>query len=781
MDTDDTASAPGADDSAINRLLAILKEDDESASPARAYGAAHALTQLGEPGIAALALVVQDWGAYGVWALDATIQALGESGDTRAIGLLQDIMRFPPRGGSMGEAARAGAALARLGAPGAGALADMAQEMDPATRQAAISIMGEGDTSAATTDIAPLLAALGDRGDPLTAAYAAGSLGKLRAVEAIPALIALLGEEEFEFLGNAAQGALFNMGEMAFPALIQALSSPSAVARQHAAWALCWQAADELARTGLLVALDDEDAEVRAAPICALRDHGGPADIPTLERIREQDEGVSMELGFLSDLAGEAIHTIEARAAGPEGHAPDEDEILAIDDALLGDETAYLEDVPLFEVVEMSAANSEREIARLMTEFDAPVGDSENEDGEPYYGAAFALAQLGPQGLAALAAVARDNNRDADVRVAAIDALACTGDEEATLATLLDVLHTSTGSWLRDKIQSALGYLGSPAAVPDLIAALDDGQWYSSAAASALVRIGEASMPALVAALSDRRQPDARRRGAAQALRELAGKQEAVTALFAALSDPDPEVRRLAVEGIALPDSDELHFDRNSPESSDQLREDPEAARALLPLLDDPDERVRAATCDALRKVGGLDDATLLERAARFASSVVGGANALSSVSDDLRAEVVGHLRWLAGMADGGNYWLMTWRAAHALGRLGLEGLAALDAALHDANLYPRLSRIWVIDALGASQDARAIPPLLDALHGVIADTPDEGRFAEELRAAYALARIGAPGRAVLVEVAQEAGATERERTRWAAREVLDDPPVFLH
>ena len=785
MDTDGTTSGSGSStvDQKISLLLRVLAAEGETGGPGQAVAAAYALAHLGQPGIEALALVLRDWGEYGWSATFAAIEALGASGDVRAVGPLRDVMRMPPSGGMLSEELRAAQALARLERSGVDALADVVQtrSMSPETRWAAASVLGK--TGDEATALAPLLAALGDREDPLAAAGAATSLGELHSVDAIPALIAALGDEEFEFVANAAQGALYHIGAMAIPALIQKLADAPDIARRRAAWALSWLGADERARAGLFAALADADADVRAAAVCAQRNHGDTDALPSLQRIRQEDKGVSADFDTLAELAEEAIRAIEARAAGLEEPSPRDDEATAMDDVPLDDgETLYLDDVPLFESIEMSEENLANELTRLVALLTAQIRDE--EDIERSVGAALSLAKLGPQGLAALANVARDASYDSDVRAGALDGLVNSGDETVALAALFDVLNNSGNSWLALQAANALGVLASPAAIPGLVEALVDDQYaVSSLIEDALVRIGETAIPALVAVLAN--GPDGQRRAAARALREMSADPRAATAFFAALSDPDPKVRELAIEGIAFPHNGWPSRHRDDSWSSDSFRDDPKAARALAPLLDDPDEPVRAAARNGLCEVGGLDDAALLERAARFSGGMDDGDSALLSVagsvaSNDSSAEIANHLRLLARGARGGKDMRDVWRAARALSHLGFHGLAALGAVVRDPDLYPRTIRIWAIESLGASGDARAIPPLLDALRGVVPDSsvegyftdlPDDRSLGEELRAAYALLRLGSPGLAALAEVSREPGATTK--TQWAIGDAL--------
>gem|GEM_PF-2037550 len=780
METDDTTSK-------VHGLLQILMgEDSEPGAVGRTVAAAHALAHLGQPGIEALARVLRDWGDYSYMAFLAAIEALGDSGDARAVTPLRNVMRMPPRGREMSDELRAANALAHLEGKGASALADITQtrSMDPNTRWAAATFLGE--TGDEETALAPLFAALGDREDPLGAAGAATSLGKLHSTEAIPALIAALDDEEYEFVANDAQGALYHIGEAAIPALAQALSDAPDEARRRAAWALSWLGGILQARDALFSALGNPDADVRAAAVCALRNYGDTGALPALQRIRQEDEGVSADFEPVAELANEAIRAIEARAAGLEDPSPRDEELATTEDASLDEGIPlYLEDIPL-DWADERPNDINGEIARLSELLTAQINSE--EDTERSVGAALSLARLGPQGLDVLARVARDAGYDDDVRAAALDGLVSSGDETVALAPLLAVLNSTGDSWLGIQAAHALGALGSAATIPGLVAALIDEQYGGiGAIEDSLVRIGEASIPALVAVLTH--GPDSQRRAAARVLREMSADPRATVAFFATLSDPDPKIRELAVEAIAFPHDGASSQNQDDSEPQDSFRDDPAAARALLPLLDDPVEPVRAATRNGLRAVGGPDDAALLERIARFSGSgdEVSGAlanTATAAGSTDFSAEIVGYLRLLTCGVGGGSDIRAAWRAAQALGRLDVQGVAALAAVLRDPDLYPRTSRIWAIEALDASENTQAIPALLDALRGVVPDSSVEGYFAdlpddrslgEELRAAHALVRLGEAGITALEEVLRDQGASAR--TRWAARDALDSLP----
>src|SRR5262249_21941849 len=278
------------------------------------------------------------------------------------------------------------------------------------------------------------------------------------------ALSAVLGEEPP--VGNAAQRALYHLGEAAIPALLEVVVASSLeVARHRAAWTLCWLAEHPAALAGLVAVLGSPDPEVRAAAICAQRDHGGPAAIPALERIRREDVGVSSDCDRLADLAEEALRAIRAREAGDVGEegAPDAPDV---------DDYESPAALPM-DPADGVAPQPGDELARLRATLLATWRDPDPEDRDPVEEAAAELSFLGPPGLAVLIAIARDRTLASDNRAAALDWLGISGDAAVALPPLLAVLRDPTDT-LAHRAAWALGALGSPAAIPDLIGAFAD-------------------------------------------------------------------------------------------------------------------------------------------------------------------------------------------------------------------------------------------------------------------------------------------------------------------
>jgi HEAT repeat protein len=798
----DTTSTPkdekGSQTDSIAELLnALASERIDNESVNHAYAAAYTLARSGAAGIEALAHVLRDWGDYGPFALHATIQALGASANALAARLLLRVVPMPPADGNFGvEHLRAQSALENLGAGGASVLADLVTTpgLPSSIIRTAAQILGS--TGDEKTALGPLIAALGNRDDQNIAIGGAVGLGKLKSAAAIPALIAVLGEarplRSIGAQGNlytSVQGALRQIGELAIPALLQAVSSGSAVLRQRAAWTLSWMADHAQACNGLRALLEDTNAEVRAAAVSAMLNHGDPEDLPALERISREDQDAWLLGSSLAEQAQNAIISIKSRFYDRLRPPTLDDEAQAME----GFYPNWYDETP---------RTTASEVDRLVKDLTADNWDGEDqeppdhaanwdeEDQERAEQAAYSLVLQGTPGLRALTAVACNRDLGWNIRATALDALAETKDEATALQPLLEALHDPE-PWLSRRATSALGTLRSAAAIPHLIEALDDSSVaiYDQGAQNALVCIGQASIPALLHVLAH--GPESKHKAVLQTLREMSADPRVAEAFVGALGDPDPVMRKLAIEAIAFPHEP-------SESESDSVRSDPAAVRDLQPLLDDPDKSVRDTAWRGLLAIGGPDDSVLLERVSRYTTTTDDAGHGRAGLatlpaSDDSQAEIASHLRLLAkgatGMADA----RAVWQAAHALRRLGPPGINALIAILRDTDLYRHSSRVWAIDALGASGSANAVAPLLDILQGAGATLPikkevaaydflqlgeERGQFAHQLRAGYALARLGTPGLDALKAVMQNPATPAQ--VRWAADDALGNPHAGL-
>ena len=256
----------------------------------------------------------------------------------------------------------------------------------------------------------------------------------------------------------------------------------------------------------------------------------------------------------------------------------------------------------------------------------------------------------------------------------------------------------------------ALANFSSADACPALVASLkDENEEVRNAATTALVAMGEMSLPLLFNAMGD--QSWLVRRGATQALTrlrwspdddeikvcflfaqaawtELAGfKKKAIPYLVEGLRDENAAIRKGAAQALGTIG-------------------DPEGFEPLTRAISDADTEVRAPAAFAL---GELRD----ERAIPF----------LVNLFYDNNASVRN-------------------AAADALGVIGMPAFEPLVAALNDAKTSARLA---AIRALGKIPDSRVIPPLI----GKLEDAFPEMRSS----AAITLGEMGAPALPMILNV----------------------------
>lgn len=287
-----------------------------------------------------------------------------------------------------------------------------------------------------------------------------------------------------------------------------------------------------------------------------------------------------------------------------------------------------------FRIGEPAAASCERDTSRL-------IALLSNRDPETRYRAAGCLGDTGdPEAVEPLAALLTDP--DTGVRWKAAEALGKLGSPAVGALTKSLQHDDSDVRWMA---AVALGEIGDPAAVPGLLAVLDDPDTYvRSRAALALGEIGEAALEGVLTAL--RTGGERVRWGAAIALGKIGGER-AVEALIGALCDPDDDVRLRAA--AALADIGEAAVPRLIAAlgaDDDRLREGATAAlsqigRVAVPSLaaalrDAGDWRIRAGVARVLGEIGdrraiealiqGLDDTREeVRRAAREAALATSG------------------------------------------------------------------------------------------------------------------------------------------------------------
>ncbi len=251
------------------------------------------------------------------------------------------------------------------------------------------------------------------------------------------------------------------------------------------------------------------------------------------------------------------------------------------------------------------------------------------------------------------------------------------------------------GGWddwvdLQLKAIEALGTFQEAAAVPDILAAIDDedGQDVTEVAFRALPRMGDAGLNALIAFLDDR---NVRRRRRAATV--LAGLPAGVAndAVIKSLKDPEAEVRMAAVRILAQKNA---------------------ADPRLVPLmqLGDPGSRaeviglIGAANADKLPAL--LDDDYVAVRAAALAAMAQVPPTAIAP-TDPLRAKLHAHARH--------DEPAIAAAAAPALARYYPEDRAVL-AEIADETSRPAEVRLAALSALAGSPDDRTVRLLIDAV-----------------------------------------------------------------
>lgn len=137
--------------------------------------------------------------------------------------------------------------------------------------------------------------------DEAVARKARWALGRIQEPQAVPHLVALLGQHDLEER-NALTGDVAAFGAAAVPALVEALGSDDDVVRRHAADILCYigHPDAETATEALGAAVEDPEAQVALAALMALGELRGEAARQKIEAAREatdpQVRGVAQRL-----------------------------------------------------------------------------------------------------------------------------------------------------------------------------------------------------------------------------------------------------------------------------------------------------------------------------------------------------------------------------------------------------------------------------------------------------------------------------------------------------
>jgi HEAT repeat protein len=288
---------------------------------------------------------------------------------------------------------------------------------------------------------------------------------------------------------------------------------------------------------------------------------------------------------------------------------------------------------------------------------------------------------------------------DSFVRWRAAKALVRIGSySKAAVPALIEALKVEEGD-ISDRARDALVKLGADA-VPGLIKALRDRDSPAyGKAIEALAAIGPPTVPALIEALKG---DEALRLGAFEALREISlrGLDPRPTALlpilFEALKDPNPAIRRAAVQNIHCTGA------KTTP-----------GFLALIEALKDQDPEVRGAADFAICCVGLTSEHPAVQAA-------------LALLLEDLKSQD-------ANVRSGAV------RAFASMGSASKPALAALIEASKDADEKVRANVARALGAIAPAADA-VVATLLVALRD-----PDK-----RVRSAAASALMSAPARAVV-------------------------------
>jgi HEAT repeat protein len=590
---------------------------------------------------------------------------------------------------------------------------------DSAVRKEAARALGQiGDLVA----LAPLAAALNDRDSDVGQAVLA-ALGKMAAPR-LDQIIQILGVPAVDDERKAAAEALVQVGGSAVEPLIAALKHRNGFLRERAARAL-GRIGDARAIEPLIGILDDTYDFVHEAAAVALVQFGASALEPLMAALNDRDTDTRRTAAGTLDRLGWSPGANEAGAAYwvAKGEL---DKAAQIGAPAVGPLVSALEDqdkdirkvaVHALDLLGWSPDSGESGAAYWVTrrDFDKCV-------------------QIGGAAVGPLAAALQD--KDEEIRCAAVEALGQIGDARAVESLLLALQDRN-----RDVSGAAAEALEKLAWTPD-VGEAGGAFWAATAKWDKCVQIGAPAVEPLIAELKG--GDHAVRQAAAEALGRIGDARATTPLVFAALRDREGGVRDAAVKALVdIGDASAFETlisaldDRNI-----RLRE--AGARAFAPIqntrgvsVDYQDKDVRRAAARALGAIG--DPAAV---------AALGGG--LKDRDDDVRKAAAGALVQIgapaveplvAALSDPNEDACET--AVKALVQIGVPTVEPLIATLNDAHSR---SRRPAARALGEIGDARAIGPLVatlkdqdgemrraaaDALHR-LAWSPDSGKAGPE-------------------------------------------------
>lgn len=493
-------------------------------------------------------------------------------------------------------------------------------------------------------------ALLGHLGDPHehVRAVAAGALGQLRAMEAIPSLVFMVRDDPSDIARRSAVEAL---GKLAASRQHQAIATKER-SEQSSRRGIAWLFLLRVGRPKHLRAV----AKLGLGPALGMRKRGLARFFPGRPRRKSLVplDPVAWIIDALSAaLADEsaAVRTQAATALGTIGPAasataPRLIDLLKEDDEIVRRQAA----------IALGRVGGDSEAAvRALTELLSDPSASVKADAARSLGSLKKAAAPAVSALAALLRDQVDSVRDAAaeaisqigtldeaateilkeglespdnvVREHTVEALGAIGASAEEAAPALAAALFDGNDRVRGKAAEALGKIGEAAAetaVPSLVRALrDQDNWVSALAAEALGQMGESADSAVPALVGSLKHINPQVRGnAAEALGNLGETAvAAIPALERAARDEDPGVRAHAVHAlgaIGKPSNPSLNLVVESLRDADPSvrvaavetlgrwgKSNDSVLTAMTPLLDDPNELVKVAAIRVLPKLAG--------------------------------------------------------------------------------------------------------------------------------------------------------------------------------
>lgn len=779
-------SALGDADAAVRghaaSALGRIAQDDRAAIPPliRALRdtapavAARAATALGYCGTAARTAVPEL-----TWALQsshaevrsAAVRALGGIGAPAraAVGPLVNLLKEQRRAKATPRILEVVEALGRIGPAAREAVPKLVgtlAEKDPSVRVlTAWALVAVGADSAT---VVPALAAVlddrelaGTKEGPLRQAQAADLLAWIgpEARAAVPALVRQMIGRPYP-AGTSALQALVRIGDPALPELTRILPHADETGKKRIALVLKTIGAQAV--PPLQESLDHPKAEVRAAAARALGEIGRAAQaaVPRLEEaLRDPAKAVRLR-------AAEALLWVDRGLNRPALQylaraLKDKDRAHRLESlSILADLGPRMEAAaPAFAELLLDPDEAVGNLAwRALSRLDRGKGVAVpilqralgTRDAARRRRAIEALQDLSPESLDVGLLAGALTDPDTGVRKTAASALGACRSRAAEAVPALVTAMTDKEEDVRLRAIEALGRLGpaARAAVPALLVQSQNPKTFD-AVATALQRIGAPALPSLVPMLQKRGRPD--RDKIARLVADIAAAAGS-SVWFEVLSDPEPAVRRGALEALEHaaatfrrclgPTLAEVALtDRDFEVRRRAVRMLPETGREAVPvlrrLLRDPHVEIRTLAAAGLVRWPEDAAAAVPVVVAGLRTHTESGlgcaALALSQVGPRAKPAVPALRTALEDPADDVRLW-----AAIALGQIGpaaREAVPALRRALGDGDPQVRLAAADAWSQI-ERRPAEALPVLLAALKR--GERTDSNRVGNNLYDKYA-------------------------------------------